>query len=521
MIGARIAVVVSLLHFGLEPGTVDEIVPDCGKCAVYAFLKLHGQSVKLTEIMQQCESDPERGMSIADVRSAIARHGEPTVAVKFRPNDLARLPLPAVLYIRPGRWDARFPSRGHFITIAYCEKGVFRGFDWSRQDSEFAVTEKVLHQCWEGDAIVSQDSLPRPFSWREFVLPAVTAVLFLCFPTKKLAPVAAVCMLLTCFASGCNKTDVPKNAPPPLTLTKEFFDLGDVSPERYAEVELEFTVNPKFSVKVTGIPRSCACTAVDTDLIGQELAPGSIHKIGVHIHVGEEPTTTYQRQVQLLTDPPSQHPQIATVRYRGQGPPIFPKVVRGECHYNERAVVEFTTAFKRAIHEKTAWLLRDECRFPGFEVVDVTERTEEVEATADGVQMAVDLTKIQLRSSQPFLAAKTILCEMAFVDHPARPMTLEVAVPHPFSPLQTLSFLGEVRAGASWNAGLRLRQPIESWEIERFECPPGISAELKDSSVRINGTAPANIGRFKESVVVRFPRDKYPPVTLSVSGIVK
>ena len=95
-----------------------DVIPSCGDCAVFSLVRLCGKPAKLTEVVANCEHDETRGMSIAGVRQGIEKFGIQTVAVKYSPTQLDQVPLPCVLYFRPGRWDPRNTQSGHFLTVA-------------------------------------------------------------------------------------------------------------------------------------------------------------------------------------------------------------------------------------------------------------------------------------------------------------------------------------------------------------------------------------------------------------------
>jgi hypothetical protein len=87
----------------------DETV--CGANCVYAMLRLLGNNVQHTEVLDQV-ARTEQGSTLADLQRACAHWGVTTEAVSVLPEEMASLPTPCIVHIgHPGR------ASGHFMVF--------------------------------------------------------------------------------------------------------------------------------------------------------------------------------------------------------------------------------------------------------------------------------------------------------------------------------------------------------------------------------------------------------------------
>ncbi len=145
--------------------------------------------------------------SIAQLRAVIADMGVETRAVQFPNPHSADLPVPTVLYFRPGRWG-RSPaqSTGHFVTLVRrSDEGAYV-LDWS--PARFAAGTEMpwpeVVQNWDGEAIIPHGRL---FGGRVAAVAflaglCLVVLLLVAMVRRRRTFVAATVILLGCLGCG-------------------------------------------------------------------------------------------------------------------------------------------------------------------------------------------------------------------------------------------------------------------------------------------------------------------------------
>ncbi len=122
---------------------------DCGKQCLYVLLRLHGINATEREI-ERLLPVGEDGTSMYDLQQCAGHFGLETDVVELSPEDLDKVPLPAIVHLGPTK------EEGHYLVLVHVLEPKFprfidgtRGsFSWARAD--FA-------RSWSGYALVPKD----------------------------------------------------------------------------------------------------------------------------------------------------------------------------------------------------------------------------------------------------------------------------------------------------------------------------------------------------------------------------
>lgn len=96
----------------------------CGPVSLYFLLRLHGKEVNYESVKSHFKLT-DQGVSLADIQAVAAHFGLPTRIVSVVPEQVADLPLPAIVH-----WETResgVRATGHFDVLVHHKEGT--GFD--------------------------------------------------------------------------------------------------------------------------------------------------------------------------------------------------------------------------------------------------------------------------------------------------------------------------------------------------------------------------------------------------------
>lgn len=132
----------------------DQPLPACGVAAVYAALKLLERPVPLEALERQFHR-LRPGMrldrlSLADLRRVVEQHGLPARALRVIPS--GKLPVPAILYIRPERLPGG-PSAGHFVLLRHGDASSVEVIEFQGVPRVVRIPRQVLFAHWDGELL--------------------------------------------------------------------------------------------------------------------------------------------------------------------------------------------------------------------------------------------------------------------------------------------------------------------------------------------------------------------------------
>ena len=514
----------------------EHALPGCAETACYSLLQLSGKDIPLSDVSdrfrEQVPNFAPLRVSILNLRKISSSFGLETDAIRVDPRRATELPLPCILYFRPGRWSAdRTGTTGHFLTIARVEGDRFRTFEWAPISSnpDLAVPISAIQNAWDGEAIVLRVSSLS--SCRITLIAMAVAVAALSIILKSIRVrwprIVSTAPLFLCVVTiiGCGRStqQVSMDVPPIVfaTPTKNF---GVVDSSRLIEAKFPFTVWDRGPVKIAEISTSCTCTTANSDIIGRTLQPGSSNELILTIRPDGTPAQAVARVVGIVTDPPSKPPVVIAVTYRPCGAPqlsVAELVVEAEP--GKDATTQFDITHHRAPADRQVKLKRSESEFGDFVFQSATTKTEEflVRDLAEQ-KLMIDTTEVRLRSTGKHGYGEfRSLVKLIFENETSITLPAIIRVRHPFAFAVNRVFCGRLKSGQDWAISVPFRRVNSRVEIERIDCDPStIHAELKEHAVIVSGTSPQEPGRFEGDVTVRFQGDALPKVVIPLSGIV-
>jgi hypothetical protein len=100
------------------------VQPTCGVDALYFVLQIHGQDPTLDELTRDIRLT-DRGSSLADLRAAARARGLSYECVRCGPEELRRLPTPAIAHVAPlGGTDL-----AHYVVVLAVRQNAVAVFD--------------------------------------------------------------------------------------------------------------------------------------------------------------------------------------------------------------------------------------------------------------------------------------------------------------------------------------------------------------------------------------------------------
>ena len=513
-------------------------LPGCGECAAYSFLRLTGVQVSLTEVSHVFRTgvsdfDPLR-VSVLRIREVLAKYGIETKAVQVSGSRLVDVPLPCILYFRPGRYPGLSQvDTGHFLTVSERLGDELRAFDWSplSVNHETILSHDRVSQAWDGEAIVRTDRWSS--SWVSVMIAiGVLAVSWIVSRRNRIArdsripPLALLLSTLCLMAAGCGQDSQRVASPAPLlTVARPVLDLGVVSGEEAIVARFSIQVCAPVSVKITGISKSCGCTTSDDKLIGQWLAPGAQRELVLRINPKGTVAQTEIVTAELSTEPKSPVPIVVCVRYRPRkAPRVSLSHFRVEPVGNQSRDVSFDVSYQRAFTDAPSPLKVSECGWGVFQVVKVVLRTEQLTSKDSLVKLVVDRTHVILRS--PMMTDDTLrhgTLTLVFDKHEVQSVPYDIVSVDPIEPVFKSVFLGKLAPNVAFSATIPLLIRTDDTKVDRVSTDEGMVATLVGRIIKVQGMTPTQSGRFTREVHIQaFGKSgSLPVITVTVSGIVE
>lgn len=127
----------------------------CGPMAVHGFLRIHGVATTFDEVLALIPLG-EHGASLSDLQTAATRFGIPASVRSISPEDLVRIPLPAIVHLEgPEPTGDKNAKLDHFALLTKRVEGTgdFMGIDtagggmavWSARHLERSMTGYCLY----------------------------------------------------------------------------------------------------------------------------------------------------------------------------------------------------------------------------------------------------------------------------------------------------------------------------------------------------------------------------------------
>jgi ABC-type bacteriocin/lantibiotic exporter with double-glycine peptidase domain len=115
---------------------------DCGPASLKMILAFHGIDCSISELSQDLHLTP-RGTSILSLRIVSAKLGIPAKTWKVRPEDLGRVPLPAIAFV----------NRNHFVVIRrFIAPEILEVDDPALGRIQWPT--RAFHRIWSGETLV-------------------------------------------------------------------------------------------------------------------------------------------------------------------------------------------------------------------------------------------------------------------------------------------------------------------------------------------------------------------------------
>lgn len=530
-----IATVVTFAEELVDP-IVSYRLPGCAEMACYSLLQLSGTDVQLTEVTERFRQrvpdfNPNR-ISIHQLRNITSSFGVETDAIRVSPQKLSDLPLPCIIYFRPRRWrHDESEMTGHFLTVAHVNEETVRAFDWDSvtPDPVLTLPMDFIKDRWDGEVIILR---------RYSIVNRALLVVILIFTTvaaarrlrKKQFASPLVSLLLygaIVFSStaGCGQQNIAGTTESmPIRFTAPTVNLGVVRGPGRLEVKFPFTVWDNGPAQIVQVSKSCNCTAINEDLIDQELEPGSSHEFIVGLIPTGTPARSEVRTIQVVTDPPANPPIHIAIIYRLLGQPVISvEELTANGDIGQVIEADFEITYHRAKSDRPITLLNSKCDWGDFTPVDIKHVTEEFELQSDALgKIVTDRTKIHLRHNpSPVCGDFRSLLTLRFDDQSSKDLAAVVRIEHPFRLLVKRGYCGRCAAGERWAISIPYRWDRKGGTVDRIECSvPDSSAELTPTAILMTGMAPKTAGRFEGDLKISFRETALPPLTVPMSGLV-
>ena len=533
-------------------------LPGCGPMSAYSLLNSLDHDVSINMIEERFQKVTSRGegstttgslVSILEIREVLNDFGVPTYAFQLPRWTLPYLPCPCILYFQPGHWRGTPQEPGHFVTLLGTEGGKLRLLNWTDGVTDpvtnLPIRDVQVH--WNGEVIVIRNRW-----W--YLIPAgmVMIVLFWLrrwraktLRAKTLTAATTVICLLSVI-QGCSSSVTPKPPEvPKLIFSEPIARLGRIPRTRVQNHEFEFTVWEKSPVKITKITTSCGCTKAVTDLIGQELAPGSRHSFSV----GVNPANDGERRIRTVyveTDPPSTGLSVAMEYVVASGPTVGAESVRVRLKPGEVPEATLTCTNRRETTDPPLTLDTDASHGTVMEILSAEHSSEEIVTNEyNGEKVGIDTYTIKLRGKTGYGYGDLVKGKLTlnWSDGSVRDLDTVCEVPLPLEfPLDRV-FCGLLKPGQAWSQSIPFhRNQLETFEIAAIEPSELVSAAskntaiptepsrtsrisfttvLKENSLDLSGQAPEAPGNFTGTLTLRFTPPTIPPLVLKVSGVVR
>lgn len=509
-------------------------LPNCAVSSTYSMLRCLGDKVAMTEVEARYKSNgwgTDEGASVLDVRAALESFGVKTRAVQVQSHSVREIAAPAILYFAPGCWQSSSPDFGHFVTLTRQENQTVSVLDWSGLEPEKRFPRGKFEAGWDGVAIVLEraDSL----SWgTALAVSALVALMgagwwWVIGRRRAVTGVALLICLGIGLNSGCGKAKSVAAPISPVVCTNPVQQFGDVNGAKPINAKFKLHVHESGPVKITGFSKSCGCTSIAQELVGQTLAAGTDHEVAVTVNPDGDGAETMVRTVELLTDPKSPTPVLMAVRFRRRDPPRVSAneiLLEGTPQQAARGVFQIT--HRRGEEEPQTLLVENKCLSQELVIERVTTRTEVVDRGASTVpgKLAIDRTEVTVaaKALHSYGEPKGML-KLVFADNSEQMVPVRIHIPHPFVPQVTTVYAGRVRAGESWTKEIPVRRslPEKCTVREVTSSVEQVTATMTDDGkIRLTGIGPTTAGRFAGEIIIAFAGDAAPPVKLPFFGIV-
>jgi hypothetical protein len=503
-------------------------VPGCAETSVFSLLHALGKETTFEDIASQFESldsnYDKRVVSIASLRTVLARYGVSTVAKRCNPKDIRSIPTPCILYFAPGKWrPAERPDVGHFVTLVGWKDERAVLLEWSTQHTMPVVSSlgDDLQSAWDGEAILHD----RATIWESWMITVVLILSGCCLayswmPRRRsqLAVVLAVMALLS--GNGCGDSQPAQPSFPTLLLTKAVENRKTVLRDEPIEVIFRFRTWDHSNVRVLSITKDCSCTTIDSDWLGKELPPNSEHSFKVRIRPEGMGGESFVRRLELLTDPPSPAPVVAVVAYRiRESPMLSTDRVALTIAPNTTPEANLQVTFHRALSTKPLKLDLSRSSATHFQL-SPSPVNSDVNSFDNTV---IDTLVVHLQGKAYTKPGRYEgLVSLAFLDGTKQSIPSIIEVPHPYSPRLRHLYLGKLTPGQTWQRSIQVDR-AEGWSNVPTAAVNGhpLSARISDDpAIQLEGTTPISSGKFESVIDLQFPSNLAPDVRIRVWGLV-
>ena len=495
-------------------------IPGCGFCSSYSFLRCLNQTATFDSLREAFgDVDISGAVTIADIRTALAKLGVNTNAVRFSPADCKRLPTPSILYINPGRWPKRYDNQvGHFVTLVKYVDDRAVLLDWAGMTVEPAVhlPAAELAKYWDGDAIVAATN-----RWPQFLVLGIGASCIAVFRKHfaRILFVFAVAASLGCSSKLPKTAEVLEST---LVFDQPLGRLGEVSAKSMRVHEFEFRVWDKSSVVIRDIQAACGCTLPDKSLFGRELAAGSVHKLPVTIRV-DGSVSTQAKSLRVITDPPSPGTIVLAVSYTRRDPPqLSVNRFYVESTPESFATGEIVVTYHRPVSDPRLTIDVNKSRFGEFSLIDSEQKYAEVVSnSAVRETVGSDTIRLQFRSLSRYpYGTHDAEMTIAFSDGSNQVIPTRIVVPHPIMVSSESIFAGMMKTGEVREKSIRIRAPENSNTVSASHVPGMITdSSIVSDRLTVRVVAPQQAGRHESIVTVT--AGSLPPRKIPVVCIVK
>ena len=510
-------------------------LPGCAEMACYSLLQLSGTDVRLMEVSERFRQrvpdfDPTK-VSILELRHIASSFGVETDAIRMSPQRFSDLPVPCIIYFRPDRWRRHLSSpTGHFLTVAHIGDETLKAFDWDsiNPDPVLLLPVDSIRNAWDGEAIVPRKS--KTLNGRLIVAILLASIAVAAVMKAARLRKLKKCMLFcgaAAFSSitGCGQRTVAiPTESIPIVFATPTTNLGIVKGTGPLKVKFPFTVWNHDTVQIVGTSKTCNCAAVNEELIGQDLEPGSKHELIVNLTPSGTPAHSEVRIIQVMTDPPASPPIHIAVTYRLLSHPVLSvKELIVDGKIGEVVTAQFEMTCHRATSDQPVKVVESKCEWGLFSLVNIKYAAEEFHLQGQAHEKIVtDRTEIQLRANPSRVYGESrAMIRLYFDDQSSVQLFSVVRIQHPFRLSLKRGFCGRRVAGEDWSISMPYRWDGKEGQVDRIECSiPGSRAELTEEVVAITGTAPNAPGRFEGEIAIYFRDATLSRLTVPISGVV-
>lgn len=298
-----------------------------------------------------------------------------------------------------------------------------------------------------------------------------------------------------------------------------------VNDGRKVEHAFQLRVWKRCPVFIMDIQVDCGCTAVDKELIGKELTPGSVHTLRLRVNP-QGKAGVFKSHTLLRTEPKSPEPLVLSLQaFIAPRPVVSPERLLVEAELGADVRRRLTVSRLRDVRTSPTVLDRTRCDFGTFLV---TEREATVEKrSGGGVEAVVDRLELDVTSSQRLpigeYESELRLSWQGGLEPSVIPVVLRVV--HPMRAQVDRLFCGPVkpRGRRRIELGVTARGPVSS-PLDRVECDLDfVTLEVNErrNGVVLEIDAPAQSGRFSGTVNLLFTGSvSVPPLAVPIAVMV-